>query len=59
MFTNALSFCGIFDGIFLYGMRNIGEALFKWKVISLNAYGTANTSQANLLRTGASIVTNG
>ena len=45
-FNNALS-CGIFDGIFLYGMRNMGEALLNGKLYLWNVYGTANTSYAN------------
>jgi hypothetical protein len=46
LFNNALS-CGIFDGIFLYGMRNMGEALLNGKLYLWNVYGTANTSYAN------------
>lgn len=46
MFNNALS-SGIFDGIFLYGMRNMGEALLNGRLYLYNIYGQANPTQTN------------
>lgn len=46
MFNNALS-TGIFDGIFIYHMRSMGEALLNGKLYLWNLYGATNPSQAN------------
>ena len=46
MLNNALA-TGIFDGIFLYGMRSMGEALLNGRLYLHNMYGQTNTSHAN------------
>ncbi|MFO8144321.1 MAG: C25 family cysteine peptidase, partial [Candidatus Syntrophosphaera sp.] len=46
MFNNALS-NGIFDGVFLYGMRSMGEALLNGRLYLWNIYGASHTNQAN------------
>ncbi len=46
MFNNALS-SGIFDGLYLYGMRSMGEALLNGRLYLYNIYGQSNTAQAN------------
>lgn len=46
MYNNALS-AGIFDGIYLYKMRSMGEALLNGKLYLWNIYGTSHTTQAN------------
>jgi hypothetical protein len=46
MFNNALA-CGIFDGVFLYDMRSMGEAVLNGRLYLWNIYGTANPTQAN------------
>ncbi|MGC9361646.1 MAG: C25 family cysteine peptidase, partial [Candidatus Syntrophosphaera sp.] len=46
MFNNALS-NGIFDGVFLHGMRSMGEALLNGRLNLWNVYGTSHTNQAH------------
>ncbi|MBW6514735.1 MAG: immune inhibitor A, partial [Candidatus Syntrophosphaera sp.] len=46
MFNNALS-NGIFDGIFIYHMRTMGEALLNGRLYLWNVYGVSHTNQSN------------
>lgn len=46
MFNNALS-VGIFDGLFIYDMRSMGEALLNGKLYLWTLYGATNSNQAN------------
>ena len=46
MFNNALC-TGIFDGIFLYNMRTMGEALLNGRLYIWNIYGASHANQTN------------
>ncbi len=46
MFNNALS-VGIFDGLYLYKMRTMGEALLNGRLYLWSIYGSSNSNQAN------------